>query len=156
MIRLNDSILVERPVEEAFAYVSDFATVAEWDPGVEVARRIEGDAPGVGATYQVVATFRGRRIDMRYETIEFHTPERVVLLGEGPNISARDSISFERLGSSLSRITYEAEFSLRWPWRLLEWPLRPTFKRLGQDALDGLQRVLGPATDAGRAAGVAD
>jgi carbon monoxide dehydrogenase subunit G len=95
MIRLEDSITVNRPIEEAFAYVADFETVAEWDPGVRAAERQTPGVEGVGAAYRVVATFRGREIPMTYETVEHDPPHRVVLVGEGANIHARDAITFE-------------------------------------------------------------
>lgn len=142
MIRLEDSITVSRPIEEAFAYVADFETVAEWDPGVQAAERQTPGVEGVGAAYRVVATFRGREIPMTYETVEHDPPHRVVLVGEGANIHARDAITFEAVDATTTRITYQAEFKLRWPWRLLEPFLRGTFRRLGDAGLQGMQRAL--------------
>ena len=43
MIKLEISIIVSRPIEEVFAYVSDFRNAAQWQAGVvEVRQTPEG------------------------------------------------------------------------------------------------------------------
>jgi hypothetical protein len=45
----------------AFAYLSDFANGAEWDPAIVEARRLTPAPTAVGSRFEVVALFRGRR-----------------------------------------------------------------------------------------------
>ncbi len=55
MTTIRKQIMTDLPVEQAFNYVADFASSAEWDPGVESARRI-GDETGpieVGTRYEL-------------------------------------------------------------------------------------------------------
>ena len=37
--------------EQAFAYLSDFSHSAEWDPGVETARRVDAGEIGPGSAF---------------------------------------------------------------------------------------------------------
>ena len=39
MIRLQETIEVARPIDEAFFYASDFSNIAQWDPGVAESRK---------------------------------------------------------------------------------------------------------------------
>ena len=39
MIRLRETIEVARPIDEVFAYVSNFGNAAQWDPGVAESRK---------------------------------------------------------------------------------------------------------------------
>ena len=47
---------------DAFAYVSDFSRVSEWDPGVIESRALGNDARvALGSRFELVALFRGNR-----------------------------------------------------------------------------------------------
>ena len=38
MVRLQETIEVPRPIEDAFFYTSNFANIAQWDPGIAESR----------------------------------------------------------------------------------------------------------------------
>ena len=60
MAHYTASIETPRPLAETFAYLSDFSTTEQWDPGVVEAERL-GDAPvGEGTEFRLVADFLGR------------------------------------------------------------------------------------------------
>ena len=66
MAHYTASIETPRPLAETFAYLSDFSTTEEWDPGVVEARRI-GDGPvGEGTEFRLVADFLGRKAALTY------------------------------------------------------------------------------------------
>ena len=61
MTRYKATVDTPRPPDEVFAYLSDFSTTAEWDPGVLEAERL-GDAPvAEGSEFRLVADFLHRR-----------------------------------------------------------------------------------------------
>ena len=131
----------DRPIDEVFAYVADFASTAEWDPGVASARRF-GDGPvGRGARYAVDAVFLGRTLPMEYRIVDFEPPHRVVLEGVGSTSTARDDIRFETVADR-TRITWTLDLQLRGSSRLATPLLRPFLRRLGRKALDGLEQRL--------------
>ena len=71
MAHYTASIETPRPPAETFAYLSDFSTTEEWDPGVVTAKRL-GDAPvGKGTEFRVVADFLGRKAALTYRIVEF-------------------------------------------------------------------------------------
>jgi len=140
MISIRESITTTRPREEAFAYVADFRTVAEWDPGIEASERTGGEG-GVGTTYRVTAAFRGRSIPMTYEVTEHERPDRIVLRGEGAAVHAVDTIEFfDHDGGT--RIVYSADFRMKGLFRLAEPFMGGMFRDLGHKAIAGLDRAL--------------
>ncbi len=142
MVRLLEVTEVERPLEEAFAFVSDFANAERWDPGVRESCR-EGTGPvGVGAIYRLVVTFRKTSLPMTYRITEFDSPNRVVLHGQGSTVRAVDEIRFERAGRGRTRITYRADLRMRGPLALVEPFLRGAFDRMGKRAVAGLRDAL--------------
>ncbi len=94
MVRLDEVVTVPTPIEEAFAYVAEFANIADWDPGVNAAQKRGDEAPHVGQVYDLVTVFKGNESDMVYTITELTPPDRVVLKGTGDRLTAIDTISF--------------------------------------------------------------
>lgn len=137
---VRESIDVAAPTERAFAYVADFTTTAEWDPGIASSVRVSGDG-GIGTEYDVVALFRGKQVPFRYRVTEHEPGRRIVLVGEGKNASSTDTIAFSASGEG-TRIDYEAEFRLKGLLALAAPFLGGTFRDLAAKALAGLQAQL--------------
>lgn len=141
MISIEETVTTRRPRADVFAYVADFAKVAEWDPGIASARRVAGDG-GAGSRYEVEATFAGRVVPMTYEVIEHSAPARIALRGAAATLDAVDDIRFDELADGGTRVTYRADFTLKGPLRFVAWPMRPLFSRLGRKAIGGLGQAL--------------
>ena len=137
---VRESIEVGLSLEEAFAYVADFSTTTEWDPGITAARRLSGDG-GVGTEYDVTASFRGREVPFRYRVTEHEPDARIVLVGEGRSASSTDTIVFSQSGGG-TRIDYQAEFRLKGLLMLAAPFLGSTFRSLAEKALAGLKAQL--------------
>ena len=142
MTTIRKQIQVPAPIEEAFAYVADFATTAEWDPGIAEARRVDEGELGVGARFEVVADFNGRRLPLTYEITAFEPPTRVVLVGEGSTFSGTDEITLIPAAGGGTRITYEADINLKGLGMLAQPFMKGRFEQMGDDAVRGLERVL--------------
>ena len=141
----TEVIEVPRSVEEAFAYVADFTTVAEWDPGIHESRKVSGDG-GIGTVYEVQAEFRGKTMPFTYTVTAFERDKRIVLDGVGEKATSLDTIAFEAAGEGGTRITYSADFKLKGALRVAEPFLGGTFKTLARKALAGLaDRLSAPA-----------
>jgi carbon monoxide dehydrogenase subunit G len=141
MARFAEVIEVSRPLEQAFAYVADFTTAAEWDPGIVSSRRTSGDG-GVGTTYAVDAEFRGKTLPFAYTVTVLEPNRRIVLHGEGDKATSDDDITFEPTADGGTRITYDADLRLKGVLRLAEPFLAGAIRTMGAKALAGLKAVL--------------
>jgi carbon monoxide dehydrogenase subunit G len=142
MTVLHEVIEIDQPPEEAFDAVADFSSAQAWDPGVVRAERVEegrGDPSGVGARYRLEVSFRGNRSEMTYVTTEYERPTRVVLEGDGPRLTARDTIVFEPAPGGGTRILYEADLRLKGVAKLAEPVLKGAFDEMGRKALAGMR-----------------
>ena len=81
MTTLRERIETPLPIDEAFAYVADFANSQEWDPGVATAERLDTGPVGVGSRYRLGVRMGGRVAPMEYRISVFEPPTRVVLTG---------------------------------------------------------------------------
>lgn len=144
MARVKISRTVETAAAPAavFAYLSDFETTTEWDPGTITTERVSGDG-GVGTVYHNVSEFNGNRSELTYEVVE-HAPERrFALHGEGKSAVADDVMEFEATDGGGTRVTYTADIRLKGLLRVAEPLLAGAFKKLGDEAEQGLNEALG-------------
>ena len=142
MAHYTASINTPRPPAETFAYLSDFSTTEEWDPGVVTAERL-GDAPiGKGTEFRVVADFLGRKAALTYRIVQFEPGSAVTLRGENATVVSLDRITCEPSDGG-TRVTYDADLALKGPLRIADPLLGLAFDRVGDRALDGLRDTLG-------------
>ncbi|MBN2177276.1 MAG: SRPBCC family protein [Demequinaceae bacterium] len=137
---LRREVTVGTDPKTAFAYLSDFTTTTEWDPGTIETTRISGDG-GVGTLYHNRTQFGGRETELTYEVIE-RRESMIRLRGENKTVVAVDTITVESSGKG-SRVIYEADFTFKGIWKLVEPFLRPAFRKLGDEAETGLRETLG-------------
>ena len=141
MARYRASIDTRWTSEEAFAYLSDFSTSAEWDPGVVEAERVGAGAVGEGTEFRLVAEFLGRQAPLTYRVVEYEPPSAVTFVGENATVVSRDRITFEPTATG-TRVSYDADLRLKGLLRLADPLLSLAFNRVGDRALAGLGEVL--------------
>ncbi|MDQ6810746.1 MAG: SRPBCC family protein [Actinomycetota bacterium] len=142
MAHYRASIDTQLPPEEVFAYLSDFSTTQEWDPGVVEAERLGEGAVGEGAEFRLVATFLGRETTLTYRIVEHDVPSAVTFRGENSTVVSLDRITCEPSDGG-TRITYDADLALKGPLKLADPLLARAFNRVGDRALAGLRATLG-------------
>jgi NAD(P)-dependent dehydrogenase (short-subunit alcohol dehydrogenase family)/carbon monoxide dehydrogenase subunit G len=141
MIRLEETIVVDRRIRDVFQYAGDFGNVEQWDPGVSESKKVTPGPVEVGTVYSVVVKSGPARIPMRYVVTEYTPPKRVVLEGQGRRLSAIDSITFDEEGSG-TKITYVADLSFSGLLASAEPLMKGALDRVGKKAVKGLESAL--------------
>ena len=99
----EQTIVIDRPVGEVFAFVTDQRNTPQWQAGLlEVTRLTEGPS-GIGTRHALVRNFLGRRMEATNEYTAFE-PDRLVTFKttSGPPLEA--SYLFEAAGEG-TRLT---------------------------------------------------
>ena len=135
-------VITRASPETAFTYLSDFSSTNEWDPGTVRTTRVQGDG-GVGTVYENVSRFLGRKTELRYVVEEYQPNERIALRGENSTVVAHDSISILPVLDGVTQVDYRAEFSFKGLAAIVAPFLRPAFRKLGDEAEEGLRAALG-------------
>lgn len=63
MVEVEKSVVIGRPIDEVFAYVTDFRHSPEWQEGMLQVRKITDGPLGVGTRFQVVRKLMGRQVE---------------------------------------------------------------------------------------------
>lgn len=141
MTKLHERIQTTLPIGETFAFIADFANASQWDPGVATSERIDAGPVGLGARYRLGVRLAGRVAPMEYRITTFEAPTRVVLTGEGSNVSAVDEIRFEATPAGTT-IDYTADIRLGGWMRFIQPFVGGAFEKIAKNALGGMQRAL--------------
>jgi uncharacterized protein YndB with AHSA1/START domain len=147
-MEIERTVTVDQPVDRVFAYLSDFTTTTDWDPGTVRTERVSGEG-GVGTRYRNISKFLGRETELDYLVVEHEPDQRLALRGENATLVAHDTMTFvRRAGSGTTAgegttVTYRAEFEFKGLARLVAPLLSPAFKKLGDDAEQGMREALG-------------
>ena len=139
-MKLLKTVVVGKPLDAVFGYLSDFTTTTDWDPGTVTTVRRHGNG-GVGTTYLNTSTFLGRTTQLTYIVREFIPGQRIRLRGENKTVIAVDTLTFRPVTSG-TEVTYAAEFTFKGPSRILAPLLKPAFERLGNEAEAGMRKAL--------------
>jgi hypothetical protein len=139
-MRVRRIITAEKPLDEVFAYLSDFTTTTEWDPGTVQTVRTRGDG-GFGTEYLNTSTFAGRETRLTYVVEDLVPNRHISLRGENKTVIAHDTMTFREAGGQ-TEVTYTADFTFKGITKLIAPLMKPAFTRLGNKAETGMAAAL--------------
>jgi uncharacterized membrane protein len=112
MARTEHTVVVERPPDEVFAFLTDLASVPEWQSGAVEVRQLEREPSiGVGTKYVEVLKFLGRQFEATIEVTEYEPGRRFsikTLSGPIP-FQVEHTLEPSNGGGTRLRVTLEGE-----------------------------------------------
>jgi len=139
-MKLARTVVVDKPLQAVFDYLSDFTTTTDWDPGTVITMREHGNG-GIGTTYLNTSKFLGRTTQLTYLVEELAHQQLIRLRGENKTVTAVDTMTF-RVVASGTEVTYAAEFTFKGLTRFMAPLLKPAFERLSDEAEAGMRNAL--------------
>jgi uncharacterized membrane protein len=76
MVKVETSVVINRPIGEVFEFVVNPESGPQWESWLLEARKTSRGPMGVGATWQEVRQFLGRRIESTNEVTEYEPNKR--------------------------------------------------------------------------------
>ena len=143
MARYVAPVESSRTAEDAFAYLSAFDNIRDWDPSVVFARRLDEGALRVGSAFEVVVRQGSKETPLRYEVRAYDPAGSITVEAIASTYRSLDTISVVARDAG-SAVTYDALLEPRGLMRLATPLVNRAFKRLAEDAQRGLERVLNP------------
>lgn len=141
MTLLHETVDVARPVEDVFAYISDFTTTVEWDSTAQSARKLTRGPIDVGTQFEVVCALPVGSVTLLY-TIKRLLPGKLIELnGSGRFFDVLDTITLAPTKTG-TRIDYRAQFT----FKPLVAPIAALsgagMRRMGSESVASLGRAL--------------
>lgn len=110
MARIENTITINRPIEQVFAFIADYRNNVKWQTGV-IAAGFTSPAPvGVGTTFKYDAEFMGSKLETTGELTAHDPPKKIAWKSTSGPFPMSGSTSFESAaGGTLVTDTIEAE-----------------------------------------------
>ena len=141
MPTVERTVTTPTPLDRVWAYLSDFTTVAEWDPNTPDSRLVEGEGE-VGSKYAITSVFRKRTTHLEYVVTEREPLEHFALDGENRTVSVVEDMRFAATPEGGTRVTYRAEFTFHGAAKLAAPFLGGALTGIADDAERGMQKAL--------------
>jgi uncharacterized protein YndB with AHSA1/START domain len=113
----ENTVLIRRPIEEVFGFLSDFENIPRWNYAIADTRKISEGPIGVGTIYQQVRSVPSRS-EERFEVTVYNPPRYLEIRGQLGPFPSRLSYALDAIPEG-TRITNAVELELRGPGRLL-------------------------------------
>ena len=141
MPTITQSVTVNRPVEEVWAFIGTFENTTRWSRGVLAARQTSGGPLGVGSTLQTVVRAFGRRRTADYLVTEYEPGRAFAFEVTSGPMTSRARYSIEPAGAG-TRLTASGEVQPTGSYRLLAPLLVRIVERHSQADLVNVKRIL--------------
>jgi uncharacterized protein YndB with AHSA1/START domain len=102
-VKFTNTITIERPPTEVFAYLAEFENVPRWNYAISQTRKISTGPVGVGSKYLQTRTLPSRS-EETFEVIEYEPDRKLSILGTLGSFPAQVTYTLEPMGN-LTRLT---------------------------------------------------
>lgn len=112
MIKVEKSGVVDRPIEEVFAYIGDQQNAPRWQAGLVEVKRLTDGPPGLGTRHAIVRNFMGRRMEASNEYVAFEPGKLIAFKSTSGPVAFEASYLFESVAGGTkvtSRIEMDAK-----------------------------------------------
>ena len=131
-VEVETSIVVNRPLEEVFAFISDFENENQWSSAVSSAKYLEGGPGKVGSTVRFVANFLSRDIESISKTRSHEPNHKIDFELIKGTVTGKGWRKVEAVGNA-TQVTQRFNFEFGGLFRAVKFILKPTL----QKQLDG-------------------
>ena len=127
MVKVEGSVVINRPIEEVFAFLNNPDNTSQWRGSVLESKQTSEGPPGVGTTGQGVSQFLGRRSESTWEITEYELNRKVTSKSTSGPVPYELSATFESVDEG-TRVTLVGEFEVGGFFKLAE----PIVARMAQ------------------------
>jgi uncharacterized membrane protein len=107
MIELSSSVVINRPVDEVFSYVTDADNLSHWMSELVEAEQASKGPVGVGTKINAVANVLGRRVESIQEVTKYESNSKFAIKSASGPVENEDVFTFEPVvnGTKVTRKT---------------------------------------------------
>ena len=108
MARIEASVVINRPVEEVFGFVTNPRNDVLWQSGVLESEQTSEGPMGVGTTFRTVGLMMGRQMEMTAEVAEYEPNRKIKYKGTSGPMSTESSFTLEPVEGG-TRVSFVGE-----------------------------------------------
>jgi carbon monoxide dehydrogenase subunit G len=113
----ENTVMISRPIEEVFGFLSDFENIPKWNYAIVETNKVSQGPVGVGTIYRQIRSVP-RRSEEHFEVTAHNPPRQLEIRGQLGPFPSRLSYVLDAVAEG-TRVTNSVELKLRGPGRLL-------------------------------------
>ena len=142
MINVQESIVINRPIAEVFAFVANFENHPKWESNFQKVKLLTTTPSGIGTQYQCDMKLPGQTATSKFEITEYEVNKKIAFEGEPAGPAKPDgSFLFEAVPGG-TKITLLPRPTFRGFFKLLEPMMAGYVRKQNRDHLNSLKRIL--------------
>jgi hypothetical protein len=111
MVRIEQSVEIDRPIEDVFAFMTNFENITSWEAGILEAGQVTPGPLGPGARGRDVRKFMGKPTETVYEVIAYAPPHKFAVRSLSGPTPVEASYAFESVANG-TRVLSVAELGI--------------------------------------------
>jgi len=141
MINLDLGTLIDKPVKDVFAFVTNPSNMAKWNSAVVSMEQITPGAVGLGTKFKNVGEMLGRRIEGEMEVIAFEPDSKYGFQMNAGPVQVNVTLSFKTVGTG-TKLSLNAQGNPGGLFKLAEPVMQGRVKSMMEENLARLKSVL--------------
>ncbi len=141
MINLDLSTLIDRPMKDVFAFVSNLNNMSKWNSAVVSLEQITPGAVGVGTKFKSVGEMMGRRIEGEVQVTSYEPDTKTGFQMNAGPMQINVTISFKPVGTG-TKVGLNAQGNPAGVFKLAEGMMQARVKSMMEKNLARLKSVL--------------
>ena len=141
MINIDSGVLVDRPVKDVFAFVSNPNNMSQWNSAVVSLQQATPGAVGVGTKFKTVGEMMGRRIEGEMQIVAYEPDTKCGFQLQAGPMQVNLTLSFKTVGTG-TKISLNAQGNPGGIFKLAEGVMAGQVKSMMEGNLARLKTVL--------------
>ena len=141
MINLDLSTLVDRPVTDVFAFVSNLNNMSKWNSAVVSLEQITPGDMSVGTRFKSIGEMMGRRIEGEVQVTSYESDSKTGFQMNAGPMQMNITISFKTIGTG-TKVSLNAQGNPAGVFKLAEGMLQGRVKSMMEENLARLKSIL--------------
>jgi len=141
MINLDFGTLIDKPVKDVFAFITNPANMSKWNSAVVSMEQITPGAVGLGTKFKNVGEMMGRRIEGEMQVVAFEPDAKYGFQMNAGPVQMNITLTFKTVGTG-TKLSLNAQGNPGGLFKLAEPVMQGRIKSMMEENLVRLKSVL--------------
>lgn len=141
MINLDLGVLIDRPVKEVFAFITNPQNMSRWNSAVVSLEQLTPGAVGMGTKFKNVGEMMGRRIEGEMQVVAFEPDAKYGFQMQAGPMQVNMLMTFKTVGTG-TKLSLNAQGNPAGFFKLAEGVMAGRIKAMMEENLARLKTVL--------------
>jgi len=141
MINLDIGTLIDKPVKDVFAFITNPVNMPKWNSAVVSMEQITPGAVGLGTKFKNIGEMMGRRIEGEMEVIAYDPDSKYGFQMNAGPIQVNVTLTFKTVGTG-TKLSLNAQGNPGGLFKLAEGVMQGRVKSMMEENLARLKSVL--------------